>query len=77
MTTDPLRPLPGARFDPRTEGLARYFGPQEAAIMETLLWEKAWLDREKLRYSYTYRVRETREAFEARMTAAIMGSLEG
>jgi len=108
MLDDPLRPLPIARFDPRAEGLSRFFGPQEAAIMDTLwredrpmtvkavwrqldykaiayttamttmtrLWEKAWLDRTKTGFNYTYRVRETREAFEARMTEVIRGSLE-
>lgn len=42
----------------------------------TRLWDKAVLDRAKTGFSYTYRVRETREEFEARMEAAIRESLE-
>jgi len=41
----------------------------------TRLWGKAWLDRSKTGYCYTYSVRETREVFEDRMRAAIQESL--
>jgi len=46
-------------------------------VMTTVnrLWGKAWLDRNKTGYCYTYTVRETQDAFEERMTETIRGSL--